>query len=148
MSSLRGPRSTDPKPQPCLSHPQGASCCFAGILSLRPESYQAPRQQPGWALSPGATTSLQGRQEVWGREAPSRIHKTNSQNQIQRSGGGRRKGPHSSSGEAKNVLSVARKSLWGRPYRLTQGNGTPEWTSPSPHSETGRVRFGILGPRG
>lgn len=65
-----GPSSTDLEPQPCLSHPQGAPCCFGGILSLCPESYQ------------GATTSLQGRQEVWGRDAPSGINKTNGQNQI------------------------------------------------------------------
>lgn len=148
MSSLRGPRFTDPESQPCLSHPQGASCCFTRILTLHPESYQAPRQQLGWALSPEATTSLQGRQEVWGKDTPSRINKTNSQNQIP-AFLRRQKGPQSSSGEAKNVLFVARKSLCGRPYRLMQGNGTPRVDFPlSPRSETGRMRFGILGPKG
>lgn len=56
-----------------------ASCCSC-------RSAQNPIRPPGNSLSGlspgGATTSLQGRQEIWGRDAPSGINKTNGQNQI------------------------------------------------------------------
>ena len=113
-----------------------------------PRILSGPQATAGWALSQGATTSLQGRQEVWGREAPSGIHKTNSQNQIQRSGGGRRRARTVAVGRPR-MFSLWPESLSGdAPNGLHRETAPPEWTSPSPRSETGQVRFGILGPRG